>query len=61
MLTYDYGRSHEAEMNYYLVHSRLRDLDAWGRPLVQAHDGHCAWSCNNRQCEEHPASLYGAN
>jgi hypothetical protein len=33
--------------------------DAWGRPLMQAGDGHGAWSCNNYACTDHPASLYG--
>jgi hypothetical protein len=32
--------------------------DAWGRPKMQAYDGHDAWSCNNYDCAEHPQSLY---
>jgi hypothetical protein len=60
-MTYNYGRDYEAEMNDYLRKSNLRELDAWGLPVVRAYDGHSAWNCNNRQCEEHPASLYSMN
>lgn len=34
--------------------------DAWGRKLMQAGDGHSAWSCNNYDCTDHPQSLYGS-
>ena len=36
-------------------------VDAWGRPVKTATDGHSAWDCNDRACTIHPASLYGAD
>jgi hypothetical protein len=36
------------------------ETDAWGRRVMQAYDGHSAWGCNNLECAEHPANLYGA-
>ena len=33
--------------------------DVWGKPIVSQFDGHSAWSCNDRLCVHHPASLYG--
>ena len=32
--------------------------DAWGVPLTQPFDGHGAFNCNNRDCTEHPQSMY---
>lgn len=34
-------------------------VDAWGRPVVTATDGHSAWACNDRHCQIHLPSLYG--
>jgi len=43
------------------AHARRGDArattDAWGRALVAG--PHSAWSCNDRTCPVHPASLYG--
>lgn len=44
----------------YMKRSFTREgVDAWGRPIMQPGDGHGAWSCNNHDCTDHPASLYG--
>lgn len=44
----DFAQKHHAEGR----------TDAWGHPLMQAYDGHGAWSCNNYNCVEHPQSMY---
>src|SRR5688500_431615 len=36
-----------------------REHDIWGIPIVLPDDGHSAWSCNDRDCYRHPASIYG--
>lgn len=38
----------------------LMDVDVWGKHIVSQFDGHSAWSCNDRECEIHPVSLYEA-
>ena len=38
---------------------QLQLIDAWGRPVRQAFDGHSAWGCNNHECEQHSPTLYG--
>ena len=35
-----------------------RGGDEWGRPTITG--PHSAWSCNDRACPIHPASLYGS-
>lgn len=54
----DHGNGHSWREHF--AQNRSEGLDSWGRPVMQPHDGHDSFSCNNHSCTEHPEALYDA-